>query len=123
MQGPIGLRVAAVLYFMLGIYLLAFPILYDTSIFALYIVGGLSILCGAGIMLLKKWTLWISVVLFPVMLALSVVSLYYSVSVSGFYPDWERTLFHISLIVYLLLTVLAFLLVVDKRRDFKQSST
>lgn len=119
MQGPIGLRVAAILYMVLGIYAFVFPLLYDVSLLFLYIVGGLSILCGIGAMLLKKWGLWVSVALFPVMLTLSIVTLYYSVISLGFYPDWERALFNISLVIYLVLSVLGFLLVVDKRRDLK----
>ena len=119
MQGPTGLRVAAIFYIILGIYMLAFPVLYDPSLYPLYIIGILSILSGVGILLLKKWALWISVALFPVMLMLSIVTLYYSVSVVGFYPDWESTVFHISLIAYLILTIIAFLLVVDRRREFK----
>lgn len=119
MQGPIGLRVAAILYMVLGIYALVFPLLYDPSILFLYIVGGLSIICGIGTMLLKKWGLWISVALFPVMLMLSIVTFYYSISSLGFYPDWERALFNTSLVIYMILSVLGFLLVVDKRRDLK----
>jgi hypothetical protein len=53
------------------------------------------------------------------MLVLSIVTLYYSASVVGFYPDWQTTLFHLSLIGYLVLAVLAFLLIVDKKREFK----
>ena len=68
MQGPIGLRIAAVFYIILGVYALVFPVLYDPSLYALYIVGGLSILCGAGVILLKKWALWITAILFPIML-------------------------------------------------------
>jgi hypothetical protein len=119
MQGPTSLRVAAILYIILGVYTLAFPVLYDPSLFPLYIIGILSILSGLGTVLLKKWALWISVPLFPVMLLLSIVTLSYSVTVVGFYPDWETTLFHISLIIYLILTILGFLQVVDKRRELK----
>ena len=119
MQGPTGLRIAAVFYIILGIYALAFPVMYDLSLYPMYIIGVLSILCGAGVLLLKKWGLWISAVLFPVMLMLSMVTLYYSASVGGFYPDWERALFNVSLILYLVLAALGFLLVADKRRELK----
>jgi len=119
MQGPVSLRIAAVFYLVLGVYVLVFPSLYDTSLFSLYVVGALSILCGVGVLLLKKWALWGSTLLFPVMLALSSVTLFYSSSMVGFYPDWKRALFHLSLMLYLVLTILALLMVVDKRREFK----
>jgi hypothetical protein len=119
MKGLTDLRIAAIIYMVLGVYALVFPIVYDISLYPLYIVGGLSILCGAGVLLLKKWAVWISAALFPVMLMLSIATLYYSVSVAGFYPDWERMLFHLSLVIYLILSIVGFLLVIDKRKDLK----
>ena len=119
MQGSTGLRVASIFYILLGIYTLAFPVAFDPSAYPFYIIGVLSIIAGAGAMFVKKWGLWIGVLLFPVMLVLSIVTLYYSASVVGFYPDWQTILFHLSLIGYLVLAVLAFLLIVDKKREFK----
>jgi hypothetical protein len=119
MQGSTGLRIAAIFYILLGIYTLAFPVAFDPAAYPFYIIGVLSIVAGAGAILVKKWGLWIAVLLFPVMLVLSIVTLYYSASVVGFYPDWQATLFHLSLIGYLVLAVLAFLLIVDKKREFK----
>jgi hypothetical protein len=119
MQSPIGLRIAAISYLILGIYALVFPVLYDPALFPLYIIGILSIICGVGVMLLRKWALWISAIIFPIMVAVSSVTVYYSVNELGFYPDWESALFNTSLILYLVLAILALLLVLDKRRELK----
>jgi uncharacterized protein (DUF983 family) len=77
MQGSTGLRVAAIFYVLLGVYMLAFPVAFDPSTYPLYIIGVLSIVAGAGTILMKKWGLWIAVLVFPVMLVLSIVTLYY----------------------------------------------
>src|SRR2546423_13929415 len=63
---PSGLSISAFFYALSGIYYLAFPIVaQDTLAHHLYAIGVASLLGSLGVFMMKRWGLWLRVLLFP----------------------------------------------------------
>jgi hypothetical protein len=65
------------------------------------------------------YTLWLALLLFPLGLVEALATLFYSVTVSGWYSSYWVAAFNVSLIAYVVGLVISLLLVVDKRSQLK----
>jgi len=68
---------------------------------------------------MKRWSLWLSAITVPIILAIELSTLNFSTSVSGFNPNWNMLVVNASYVLIVVLAAFAGLLLVDKRREFK----
>lgn len=114
-----GLLVASGVLITLGIYGLAFSFLYDIGLIPLIALSMVSIAAGAGVLLGRRFGLWLSLLLFPLGIIEALSALFYSVALTGWYANNVVAVFNASLILYAIGLVVALLLVIDKRSDLK----
>ncbi|MFQ6080414.1 MAG: hypothetical protein ACE5OW_01950 [Candidatus Bathyarchaeia archaeon] len=91
------------------------------SNFALVHVGFLAVLSLAtayGLVRMRRWSVFLVAILFFLGTTFGATTLYSSIMQQTFYPSLEMLLFHLALIVYLIMTVVAFIYVATKRKNF-----
>ena len=79
----------------------------------------LSLITAYGLLRMKKWSVFLVTILFFPAITFGASVLYASVIRETFYPSVDVLLFHLALIVYLILTLIALIYVVAVRKDFK----
>jgi len=79
----------------------------------------LSLTTAYGLFRTRRWSVWLATILFIPATTFGATTLYVSVTQQTFYPSLEAFLFHLLLMIYLIMTVAAFVYVVAKRRDFQ----
>jgi len=79
----------------------------------------LSLITAYGLIRMKRWSVLLTAILFFPAMTFGATTLYVSVIKQTFYPGLEVLLFHLALIVYLILTFVAFIYVVAVRKNFK----
>ena len=114
-----GLIVASAIFFVLGAYGLAFSALYETALIPLIALSVVSLATGVGVLLGRRFGLWLTLLLFPLGIVETIVTLLYSVTLSGWYSNNMAGAFNISLILYVVGLVISLLLVIDKRGQLK----
>jgi len=114
-----GLLVASAILFVLGAYGLVFSALYDTGLIPLIALSVVSLATGLGVLLGRRFGLWLTLLLFPLGVVEAIATLLYSVTLSGWYPNNMVTAFNASLILYAVGLVISLLLVIDKRGQLK----
>ena len=102
----------------MAIYSLVFAMLYDTYCVPLLVVMVVSICIVVGLFLVKRWGLWLGVAFIPV-LELVMFSTLSSTAAFASGQRLDGLLFRTSLIVILLVAVLVFLMLLDKKKEFK----
>jgi len=114
-----GLVVASAIFILLGVYGLVFSALYDLGLIPLIVLSLVSIATGLGVFLGRRFALWLSLLLFPLAIVETFSTLFYSVTLSGWYSSDIVTVFNASLILYAIGLVISLLLVIDKRSQLK----
>jgi len=114
-----GLIVAGAIFFVLGGYGLVFSALYDMGLVPLIALSLVSLATGVGVLLGRRFGLWLTLLLFPLGLVEVVATLLYSVTLSGWYSNDAVLAFNASLILYAIGLIISLLLVVDKRSQLK----
>lgn len=114
-----GLVVASAIFILLGVYGLVFSALYDLGLIPLIVLSLVSIVIGLGVFLGRRFALWLSLLLFPLAIVETFSTLFYSVTLSGWYSSDIVTVFNASLILYAIGLVISLLLVIDKRSQLK----
>lgn len=114
-----GLVVASAIFILLGVYGLVFSALYDLGLIPLIVLSLVSIVTGLGVFLGRRFALWLSLLLFPLAIVETFSTLFYSVTLSGWYSSDIVTVFNASLILYATGLVISLLLVIDKRGQLK----
>lgn len=114
-----GLVVASAIFILLGVYGLVFSALYDLGLIPLIVLSLVSIVTGLGVFLGRRFALWLSLLLFPLAIVETFSTLFYSVTLSGWYSSDIVTVFNASLILYATGLVISLLLVIDKRSQLK----
>ena len=117
---PIGLSISSLYYAVSGVYYLAYPLaVQDTGIWPLYVIGALSLLGSFGVLRMTRWGLWLGLGLFLPQLIAPAFALMAAIGIPGVTQEPIALAFVASLIVLMFFAVLAFLLLLDKRRSFK----
>jgi len=115
----LGVLMASIFYVIVGG---AEVIVLALSNFRLVHVGplaALSLITAYGLLRMKKWSVFLVTILFFPAITFGASVLYASVIRETFYPSVDVLLFHLALIVYLILTLIALIYVVAVRKDFK----
>ena len=96
-----------------------FSFLYDLTLMPLIALSIVAILAGVGVLLGRRFGLWISLLLFPLAMVMAISTLFYSMTVSGWLTSDIVTVFQTSLILYVVGLVVSLLLVIDRRSQLK----
>ena len=114
-----GIWIPTIFYAVGGIYILAFWAMFSLSAYHLLALGIASILVAALLFGLSKWAYWIGAFTFPLLVVEFVYALEFSVNVAGWDPNAFVAAFNASMVAYLLLLCLSFLLLLDRRNALK----
>jgi len=79
----------------------------------------LSLITAYGLIRMKRWSVLLVAILFFPAMTFGATTLYVSVTWRTFFPSLEILLLHLALIVYLILTFVAFIYVVAVRKSLK----
>ncbi len=115
----LGVLATSIFYVIVGG---AEAIVLALSNFSLVHVGPLAVLSlitAYGLFRMKKWSVFLVTILFFPAITFGAFTFYASVIGQTFYPSVDVLLFHLALIVYLILTLIALIYVVAVRKDFK----
>lgn len=115
----LGVLAASIFYVIVGG---AEAIVLALSNFRLVHVGPLAVLSlitAYGLLRMKKWSVFLVTILFFPAITFGASTFYASVMRQTFYPSVDVLLFHLALIAYLILTLIALIYVVAVRKDFK----
>lgn len=117
---PIGLSLTTISYAIVGASYLVYPLLaQDVTLIPLYVIGAISLIGSFGVFKMSRWGLRIGLLAFPLQVIAASFALQVALRGLGLAPDYVIIGFAASLIVLLFLSVLSFLLILDKRRSFK----
>ncbi len=114
-----GIWVPFIFYALGGVYMLAFWGILDRAAYHLLALGATSIIIALALYSLSRWAYWLGLFTFPLLLAEFLYALSFSVNIVGWNPDIPSTLFHASIVIYILFLVFSFLLLIDKRNVLK----
>jgi hypothetical protein len=113
------LLVGSAIFFALGAYGLVFSALYDAGLIPLIALSVLFLITGVGVLLGRRFGLWLTLLLFPLGIVEAIATLLYSVTLSGWYSTNAVAAFNASLILYAVGLIISLLLVIDKRSQLK----
>ena len=117
-----GIAFASIFYFASGIYYLAFPILtQDLTQVHLLTIGIVSIIAGYFLVKPHRLGLLLGLLLFPVHIVTPAFGFQAEFNVAGALPSPLDVIFLASLIVLIFFTSVAFLVLLDQRRNFMPS--
>ena len=102
-----------------AVYSFVMAFLYDPLCIPLYVQAGFAIISGAGVFMLKRWSLWLSAIALPVIFVVELSALNFSRSFGGFNPNWGNMAINLSYLAIMILAVFSSLLLIDKRRELK----
>jgi hypothetical protein len=114
-----GLIVASAIFFVLGAYGLVFSALYDVGLIPLIALSVVSLAAGVGVLLGRRFGLWLTLLLFPLGIVEATATLLYSVTLSGWYSNSIVAAFNASMVLYAVALAISLLLVIDKRGQLK----
>lgn len=103
-------------YVIVGIVFLFIFAIYNLRLLHLGIIGVLSLIAAYGVFRMEKWAVWLVAALFLLGTTFGTITLYDSIVLQTFEG---ALLFHVALIAYLILTVVALIYVAAKRKDFE----
>jgi chromate transport protein ChrA len=78
-----------------------------------------SLATGIGVLLGRRFGLWLTLLLFPLGIVEAIATLFYSVTLAGWYSNDMVAAFNASLVLYAVGLVISLLLVIDKRSQLK----
>jgi uncharacterized membrane protein (DUF2068 family) len=108
------------IYFIaVAVYSLVFALLYDPYCLPLYVQAGLTVASAVGVFMLKRWSLWLSAISMPIILAVELSAFSYSTTIGGFNPNLSILLMHLSYLIIVIFAAFSTLFLIDKRREFK----
>jgi hypothetical protein len=114
-----GIWIPLIIYAAGGVYILAFWAIFSLSAYHLLALGVASLIVAALLANLSKWAYWLGVFTFPLLVVEFAYALLFSVNVAGWDPNITLALFNGSLVAYLVLLCLAFLLLIDRRNALR----
>jgi len=114
-----GIWIPTVFYAVGGICIVAFWAVFSLSAYHLLALGVASILVAILLYGLSKWAYWIGLFTFPLLIIEFLYALMFSVNIGGWAPNVLVAAFNASMVVYLLLLCLSFLLLLDRRNTLK----
>ena len=109
----------SILYFLIGIFMIIYPILYDKSLYWIILLSIFSIISSIGLLLLKRWGLWLAIIISPFIIVTLLAALGLSTNLVGFAPNILTEIFHLSFILFAIFFLLSILSLIDSRKKFE----
>ncbi|MCW3974804.1 MAG: hypothetical protein NWE86_00985 [Candidatus Bathyarchaeota archaeon] len=107
------------LYFLMGIYMSIYPILYDKSLYWIILLSIFCIVSSIGLFLLKRWGLWLAIIISPFIIVTLLAALGLSTNLVGFAPNIQTEIFHLSFILLVIFSLFSILSLIDSRKKFE----
>jgi len=114
----LGIVVFSVFYAIAGGVEIFLLYLSDFRLVTLGFLGILSLVTAYGLVKAKKWVPWLVVILLFLGTTFGASTLYASILRQMFNPSLDVLSFHLALIVYLLMTIIASIYVLARREIF-----
>ena len=112
---------AAGFYIASGLYLLAFTLTSLKDLWSLTALSIVSILAGVGLYLMRRWSFWLAIILFPLLATVAASTLVFSMSIPSKDGSVATTLFNISLGLLLFFSFVSVIIVGANRNSLGES--
>ncbi|MGQ9461058.1 MAG: hypothetical protein ACUVRA_07500 [Candidatus Bathyarchaeaceae archaeon] len=106
----------SIFYAIVGIAFLFVFVIYNLRFLHLGIIGVLSLIAAYGVFRMEKWAVWLVIALFFLGTTAGAIILANSIVNQTF---GGALLFHVALIAYLIITIVASIYVAAKRKNFE----
>ena len=116
---PFASWFVSVYFIAVAAYSLAVAFRFDPYCLPLYVQAGLAAVCAVGVFTLKRWSLWLSAISLPPIIAIELSALNFSTKLGGFNPNWYVLIANLSYLLVAVFAVLSLLFLADKRREFR----
>ncbi len=116
---PFASWFVSVYFIAVAAYSLAVAFRFDPYCLPLYVQAGLAAVCAVGVFTLKRWSLWLSAISLPPIIAIELSALNFSTKLGGFNPNWYVLIANLSYLIIAVFAVLSLLFLADKRREFR----
>lgn len=83
------------------------------------VLGILSLITAYGLIKKKTWTVWLVAILLFSGITFGAITLYASIMIQTFNPSLEGLLFHLTLIVYIAMTIVASIYILARREKLQ----
>jgi len=116
---PFASWFVSVYFVAVAVYSLVVAFGFDPYCLPLYVQAGLALACAVGVFMLKRWSLWLSAISLPPIIAVELSALNFSTKLGGFNPNWSILIANLSYLIIAVLAVFSLLFLADKRREFR----
>jgi hypothetical protein len=117
-----SLSFASVFYIIAGLYVLALASTSLADLWSLIVLSIVTILAGAGIYLLKRWSYWLAIAVFPLVVTVAGSTLSFSTKVPMSDGGPEMMLLNVSLGLVVLLFFVCVAIILGNRGSFGKST-
>lgn len=115
-------KMVSIAYVVYGLVNLAIFAFSNLSAIHMAFWGVLCLIAGVGLWFGRRWFLWLTISLEPILLVLGTTTLYASIRFVGFNPDYYVLLLHTALIVYITIALMLLFYTILKRNFILGSS-
>jgi len=113
----LGVAVASIFYVIAGI--VQIVILAMSAIPPIGVLAVLCLIAAYGLIKMRKWAVWLVMILLFPEITLAATPLYVSVmQQQAFFPNLEWALFQVMLVIYVIANLVASVYILVKRQDF-----
>jgi hypothetical protein len=116
---PFASWFASIYFAVVALYSLGFLVMSDPYCLPLYVQAGFALASGIGLFMMKRWALWLSAITIPVIVAVELSALSFSIHIAGFSPGMLGLVLNLSYSLIVILAIIVALFLIDKRREFK----
>ncbi len=111
------ISIAAIYFIISAFFTTALIFTYDAGNIVLYILTFLSLISGFAVFLKRRIGLYSTTIGIPLVITISVATLFFTVNTYGFNPSMPALLLNLLIIVYCILWIIMGLVVIDNRED------
>jgi hypothetical protein len=109
----------AIFYAIVGVLQLATLALFDVRMVWIGVLAILSLIAAYGVFTVQKWSVWLIIGLFFPQVVFGVTTLYGSITLYSLSQELSLLLLDITLIVFIVLSLVSFIYVATKRKTFE----
>ncbi|KPV64970.1 MAG: hypothetical protein AOA65_0684 [Candidatus Bathyarchaeota archaeon BA1] len=115
-----GLLLSSIYYTVVGGAHAFILLLSDFRMPHIGLLAFLSLTTAYGLIKMRKWSVLLVIILFPLGTTFGATTLYTSImQQSSFYPSLGMLLFHLTLVTYLIMSAVASIYIIAKRKSFE----
>jgi len=115
-----ALSLAVAFYVVAGLYLLVLTWGTNADLWVLSVLSIASVLAGAGLFMLRRWSVWLAIAVCPLLVVVAASTLSTSVRLPVENADAVALLFNVSMGVLILMSFVSVIIVLDNRSRFEK---